>query len=172
MKRRGLFLDRDGVINEDIGFVSQIKDFVFKPGIFDFLLQAQNKGYRLFIITNQSGVGRGLYSVHDYEELTEWMLKKLKNMGVNIDAVMHCFEKKDEAVVAPYNRESYWRKPSPGMILDAALRYQIDLSCSVLVGDKQSDIDAAEAAGIRQRFLVDSRCVDFHAISHEMGLLC
>lgn len=138
MKRRGLLLDRDGVINEDHGYVGTYDRFVFKAGIFPFLRAAQEKGYRLVVVTNQSGVARGYYTRADYEDLTARMQADLAAQGLRLDGVFACFE----------SEGSFWRKPNPGMILEAALRFDLDLSRSALVGDKDSDMQAGRAAGV------------------------
>jgi D-glycero-D-manno-heptose 1,7-bisphosphate phosphatase len=147
MKRRALFLDRDGVINEDSGYVGTVDRFVFKNGVFAFLHAAQDLGYYLVIVTNQSGVGRGYYTEKDYENVTAHMLATLAKGGVAVAATDACYEHKKEAL-PPYNRESFWRKPNPGMILSTAIRLNIDLPKSVMLGDKGSDTQAAQAAGV------------------------
>ncbi|MCL2469842.1 MAG: HAD family hydrolase [Alphaproteobacteria bacterium] len=145
MQSRALFLDRDGIINEDRQFVGFQKDFVFKEGIFPFLRAVQNKGYRLVIVTNQSGVARGYYSVKDYEALTRWMLQELKKQGITIDLTLACFA---------YEGGSFWRKPNPGMILEGAMQLNLDLARSAMVGDNVTDVQAAGAAHIGKAFLL------------------
>jgi len=146
-KNRVLFLDRDGVVNVDRGFVHNRDQFEFMPGLFPFLRAARDDGFRLAIVTNQSGVARGLYTERDYEALTEWMLAALGKEGVSIDLVLACFEHKDGAVDT-YRRESFWRKPNPGMILEAAQRLRADLPRSAMIGDNERDALAARTAGV------------------------
>jgi D-glycero-D-manno-heptose 1,7-bisphosphate phosphatase len=146
-KSRALFLDRDGVINVDHNYVSEREKFEFMPGLFPFLRAAQDRGFRLVIVTNQSGVARGLYTEEDYETLTAWMLKEFKKEEIAIDLVLACFEIKD-GEVARYRRESFWRKPNPGMVLDAAQRLRLDLPRSAMIGDRERDILAALGAGV------------------------
>lgn len=154
--RRGLLLDRDGIINVDHGYVGNREQFEFMPGIFPFLRAAQDLGYRLAILTNQSGVGRGKYTVADYEKLTAWMRGELAKEGVAIDLILACFEH-DEGDVAPYNRPSFWRKPNPGMVLDAVQRLRLDPARSAFLGDKPTDMEAAKAGGIGTRLLLTQK---------------
>ncbi len=152
MRGRGLFLDRDGVVNEDRGYVHRREDFVFMPRIFEFLRAAQDDGWRLIVVTNQSGVGRGMYSASDYAEIDAWMRERFRREGITIDATLACFVHPTEGM-GEYRRGSFWRKPNPGMILEAALRLNLDLSRSAMIGDGERDIQAAEAAGIRRTAL-------------------
>ena len=108
MAKRALLLDRDGVINIDHGYVGSIDKFVFISGIFPFLRQIQDIGYRLAILTNQAGVGRGYYTKTDYETLTAWMLEEFHKQHVFIDLVLASFEH-PEGLADIYRRESYWR---------------------------------------------------------------
>jgi D-glycero-D-manno-heptose 1,7-bisphosphate phosphatase len=146
--RKALFLDRDGVINVEKNYVYRIEDFEFMPGIFDLCAQAQALGYCLVVITNQAGIARGYYSEADYQRLTDWMLGEFRARGITIDRVYHCPYHPTEGIGA-YRRDSFHRKPNPGMILDARDALGLDLSRSVLVGDKDSDIEAGRAAGVR-----------------------
>ncbi|MFA6279700.1 MAG: HAD family hydrolase [Bdellovibrionales bacterium] len=155
MKRKALFLDRDGVINEDVNFVGTVERFAFKQGIFAFLRAVQSLGYRLVVVTNQSGVARGLYTATDHETVTAHMLAALAHEGITIDAVETCYHHKD-GTVPPYNRASFWRKPNAGMILDAAQRLGIDLTRSAMIGDREGDMLAAQNAGIPVRLLLSA----------------
>lgn len=142
--RRALFLDRDGVVNEDLGYVHRIEDFHFRPGIFELCRAARTRGMALVVVTNQSGIGRGMYSEEDFAALTAWMCARFTAEGAPLDRVEHCPD------VAPSRR----RKPGPGMILDAAAALGLDLAGSVMVGDRASDMAAAEAAGVGTRLLL------------------
>jgi D-glycero-D-manno-heptose 1,7-bisphosphate phosphatase len=148
MSRRALFLDRDGVINIDTGYVGTIDRFEFIDGVFPFLREVQGRGYRLIVVTNQAGVGRGLYSAEDFHILTRYMLDRLAAQGISIDRVQKCFVQPTKAVDPELRRQSFWRKPSPGMILEAALKHGIDLSKSAMIGDAETDMRAAIAAGV------------------------
>jgi D-glycero-D-manno-heptose 1,7-bisphosphate phosphatase len=158
MQKRGLLLDRDGVINIDRGYVGHLDAFEFIPGVFPFLLAVQDLGFRLAILTNQSGVARGYYTAKDHEHVTEHMLKELAKRGVMIDLVLACFEHK-EGTVERYARDSFWRKPNPGMVIDAIQRLQLDPSRSAFLGDHMRDMEAAWAGGIRQCLLLTTESV-------------
>ncbi|MCP4670086.1 MAG: HAD family hydrolase, partial [Desulfobacula sp.] len=114
-----LFLDRDGVINVDRAYVNRPDDFEFIDGIFEICSQAKKLGYKIFVITNQSGIGRGLYTEHDFLKLTDWMNQVFKTRGINIDKVYFCpFH--PEHGIGEYKKVSLCRKPAPGMIHKAA----------------------------------------------------
>ncbi len=147
MKRRGLLLDRDGVVNVEFGYVGKRENFVFKIGLFPFLREMQDHGYRLAIVTNQSGVAQGLYTEDEYNDLTAWMLEGFRQEGVFVDLVLACFAY-EEARLPEYKRQSFWRKPNPGMVLEAAQKLQLDPSRSVMIGDRERDMRAALMAGI------------------------
>lgn len=147
MNTKALFLDRDGVINVDKKYVGRIEDFEFLPGVFELCRTAQHVGMIPVIATNQAGIGRGYYTEHDFQRLTEWMLAEFRARGVGIGRVYHCPFHATEGI-GEYRRESPDRKPNPGMILRARDDLGLDLSQSVLVGDKDSDIDAGRAAGV------------------------
>jgi D-glycero-D-manno-heptose 1,7-bisphosphate phosphatase len=150
---RALFLDRDGVINEEVGFLYRREDVRWVRGLVPLCLAAQLLGYKIIVVTNQSGIGRGLYTEQDFEELTAWMRAELSAQGVHIDAVYHCPFHPEHGLGA-YKREHEDRKPGPGMLLRAAREHGIDLAQSVMVGDHCSDIGAANAAGLKQAFLL------------------
>ena len=148
---KGLFLDRDGVINVDRGYVYRIEEFQFVDGIFALCSAFLKCGYQIFVITNQSGIARGYYTKEDYDILTSWMLGEFRKMQIEIIDIYACPYHPD-GIVAEYRKESRDRKPNPGMILKAAEKYNVDLGQSVLIGDRESDIQAGEAAGIRHCF--------------------
>lgn len=146
-RRRALLLDRDGVINIDTGYVYRQEDFEFVDGIFDLCRAANTLGYMIFVITNQAGIGRGLYTELDFLKLSSWMCGVFSTAGVSIDRVYFCpFH--PEHGVGKYKVDSSFRKPGPGMILQAAEEFSLDLHKSVLVGDKTSDVLAGIAAGV------------------------
>lgn len=147
-RRKALFLDRDGVINVEKNYVHRIEDFEFLPGIFELCSAAKRLGFLLVVITNQAGIGRGYYSEADYQRLTDWMLEQFRAHGVEIDRVYHC-PYHPTAGIGEYRQDSFHRKPNPGMILTARDELGVDLARSVLIGDKDSDIEAGAAAGVR-----------------------
>jgi D-glycero-D-manno-heptose 1,7-bisphosphate phosphatase len=145
--RRALFLDRDGVINVDHGYVFRKEDIEFVPGIFDLCRAARQRGYLVFVVTNQAGIGRGYYTESDFQELMRWMGSRFEEEGAAICKVYHCPTHPVHGL-GDYKVDSIFRKPGPGMILQAAKEYGVDLATSVLVGDKASDIEAGMAAGV------------------------
>jgi D-glycero-D-manno-heptose 1,7-bisphosphate phosphatase len=144
---RALFLDRDGVINIDHGYVCQPGQFEFVDGIFALCRQAAGLGYRIVVVTNQAGIGRGYYTEQEFHALSDWMCRQFLAQGVAIDGVYFC-PYHPEHGIGEYRRESEFRKPGPGMILQAAREHGLDLAASCLVGDKASDIQAGLAAGV------------------------
>ncbi len=145
--RKALFLDRDGVINVDRGYVSKVEDFEWVPGSADLCVKARELGYLLIIVTNQSGIGRGLYSEADYQTLTEWYRTELEKKGVTLDAIYHCPYHESEGI-GDYRQLSDDRKPRPGMLLKAKERFDIDMASSIMIGDKLTDMQAGQAAGV------------------------
>lgn len=146
--RAALFLDRDGVINVDRHYVWRIEDFEFVPGIFELCGVAIQAGLLPIVITNQAGIGRGYYSEADFRRLDDWMHERFRERGVAIARTYHCPFHPTEGI-GEYRRESFDRKPNPGMILRAKADFDLDLGSSVLLGDKESDIRAGRAAGVR-----------------------
>ena len=153
MSGRALFLDRDGVVNVEVGYLHRAEDVRFVEGIFSLCRTAIGLGYRLMVVTNQAGIARGYYSETDFERLMEWMRSALRVEGVELDAVYFCpFH--PEHGVGEYRREHEDRKPGAGMLLRGAQEFGICLAESVMVGDRCSDVEAANAAGLRQAFLI------------------
>jgi D-glycero-D-manno-heptose 1,7-bisphosphate phosphatase len=144
---KAVFLDRDGVINEDVGYVHKPEDFRFTDGIFAFCRAAREKGYLLIVVTNQAGIARGYYTEGDFRRLTDWMRARFLEQGVGIDAVYSCPYHPEHGLGA-YKRDSFDRKPNPGMILKARDAFDLDLARSILIGDKNSDIEAGRRAGV------------------------
>jgi D-glycero-D-manno-heptose 1,7-bisphosphate phosphatase len=149
-KNRALLLDRDGVINIDGGYVGSVEKFEFMFGVFPFLHAARDRGYRLAIITNQSGVARGLFSESEYERVTAHMLSRLRREKIDVELVLACFAH-PEGKPGPHARESFFRKPEPGMVLEAIRRLDLDPARSAFIGDSRRDMEAAEAGRIGTR---------------------
>jgi D-glycero-D-manno-heptose 1,7-bisphosphate phosphatase len=149
-----LFLDRDGTINRDRGYVHRIEDFEFVPGIFDLArFWTRDLACPMIVITNQSGIGRGYFNEAAYAELTAWMCRRFDEEEAHIARVYHCPYHPSEAI-GQYRCDHPWRKPNPGMILQAASDLNLDLSRCAVMGDKMSDIEAGAAAGIPVRILL------------------
>ncbi len=158
--RRAVFLDRDGVLNVDTHYLHRIADVIWVPGAKEAVALLTRLEYDLFIVTNQSGVARGYYTEEDVQLLHEWMCQQLAGAGGKITAVYYC-PFLEGAPVEKYNKKSNWRKPAPGMILQAARDYPVDLSRSFMIGDGVRDIECAHAAGIDGYLFQGGRLDDF-----------
>ncbi|MGI4828641.1 MAG: D-glycero-alpha-D-manno-heptose-1,7-bisphosphate 7-phosphatase [Janthinobacterium lividum] len=148
-----LFLDRDGVINQEIGYLHRCEDVRWVDGIFPLARSARKLGYKLVVVTNQSGIARGLYTTAEFEALMSWIGAEFRTEGAALDAVYHC-PYHPEHGLGLWKREHEDRKPGAGMLLRAAKDLNLDLARSVMVGDRCSDIAAANAAGLQQAFLL------------------
>ncbi|HNW51873.1 MAG TPA: HAD family hydrolase [Prolixibacteraceae bacterium] len=146
---KGLFLDRDGVVNQEINYLHRIEDVVFIDGIFEICRFYQKNGFQLFIITNQAGIAKGYYKEEDFWSLTAWMNEEFKKKGIVITKVYHCPHHPN------FTGDCNCRKPNPGMILKARQEFDLDLSRSILIGDKLSDIEAGQNAGIQDNFYIE-----------------
>lgn len=153
MTGAAVFLDRDGVINVDSGYVGDWDSFVFLPCVIDAMRALCDAGFALIIVTNQSGIGRGYYTEDDFHRLTVQMIEELNRHGVSIAGVYFCPHLPD-AAKPQYRKICDCRKPSPGLIYRAVKELKIDLAKSAMVGDKVSDMQAAVAAGIPLRYQV------------------
>ncbi|MBB5754824.1 HAD-IIIA family hydrolase [Prosthecomicrobium pneumaticum] len=147
-RKPALFLDRDGVINEDRGYVATRDRFAFMPGAPEAIRDANEAGCYVFVVTNQAGIGHGYYGAADFHRLMDVIQDELLAVGGHIDDVRFCPDH-PEAALEPYRRQSDWRKPAPGMILDLLRHWPVDAANSLMIGDRLSDIEAAAAAGIR-----------------------
>lgn len=143
--QKAIFLDRDGVINIDKGYVYKIEDFEFCQGVFEALYYFQSLGYILIVVTNQSGIGRGYYCEEDFETLSVWMCQEFLLRNIRVDKVYYC----------PHtpNDDCNCRKPKSGMFQQALKAFNIDAKQSWMIGDKQSDIVAARGIGIEKTIL-------------------
>jgi D-glycero-D-manno-heptose 1,7-bisphosphate phosphatase len=154
-KRPAIFLDRDGVINVDHGYIYKIDDFDFVEGIFELCTKAKLLDYLIIVVTNQAGIGRGYYTEADFNVLTSWMQEQFMRNGSPIDAVHYCpFH--PTGGIGLYKVDSFDRKPNPGMLLKAEVLYEIDMTRSVLIGDKMSDLEAGKRAHVGTLILVSS----------------
>ncbi|RXI30845.1 D-glycero-beta-D-manno-heptose-1,7-bisphosphate 7-phosphatase [Arcobacter defluvii] len=144
-----MYLDRDGVINHDYGYVREIDKFHFIDGVFDACKHFINLGYEIIIITNQSGIGRGYYTKDDFFKLTQWMVEEFKKHGIDILNVYFCPHSPEENCDC--------RKPKIGMILQSQKDFEIDLINSWLIGDKITDIETAVNANISNNILISQK---------------
>ncbi|WP_018860767.1 MULTISPECIES: D-glycero-beta-D-manno-heptose 1,7-bisphosphate 7-phosphatase [unclassified Thioalkalivibrio] len=154
MSARALFLDRDGVINVDHGYVHRPDQVEFVPGIFELVAAATARQWPVVVVTNQSGIGRGYYGDSEFRQLTDWMRKRFSERDGRIEAVYHCPHHPHDAQ-PDYRRACPDRKPEPGMLLRARDDLGLDLPGSVLVGDRASDLEAGRRAGVGTRILFD-----------------
>ena len=139
---KALFLDRDGTINVDYGYVYEPSKFVFIDGIFEFCRQAQGKGYLIIVITSQSGIERGYFTEADFAAITKFMVDRFAEEDVSIVDVLHC-----PSLSGPD------RKPEPGLFLKAKEKYDIDMATSINVGDRDRDLEAGRRAGVGKNLL-------------------
>lgn len=148
--RKALFLDRDGVINEEINYLYKIEDFVLVKGIINLCKDFLRNGYIIVVVTNQAGIARKKYSEKDFMILTHWMLELFEKHEIKISKVYHCPHHPD------FTGECSCRKPNIGMVLQAKKDYDLDLKSSLLIGDKESDIEAGINAGISKTILLSN----------------
>lgn len=147
--KKALFLDRDGVINVEKEYLYKKEDFKFIEGIFELCRHYQDLGYLIFIVTNQSGIARQFYSEEDFSKLTQWMFKEFEKEGIHITKVYHCPHHPDISGACAC------RKPKPGMLHEAAEEFGVDLKNSIMIGDKERDIEAGLNGGLRETYLFD-----------------
>ncbi len=166
VRGRGLILDRDGVVNVDTGYLHRVEECRFVDGIFEMSAAFAARGFAIVIATNQAGIGRGYYGAAEFEALMSWMRAEFAQRGVPLAAVYHCPDHPTEGI-GPYRRDNPWRKPGPGMLLQAASDLSLDLARSWTVGDRPSDIAAGRAAGVGRLVQLDPlaaetrRCEDY-----------
>lgn len=156
MSDKAVFLDRDGVINIDHSYVHKVEDFDFMPGIFELCRYLKQRGYKLIIATNQSGIGRGYYSENDFLKLSDWMKAQFTENQCEIDALYYSPYHPEKAK-APYLKKSECRKPAPGMLLQAIKDFDLEPGDCAMIGDNETDIQAAKAAGIGRSILLDTK---------------
>lgn len=175
MKNKAAFLDRDGIINKDFGYVHKWTEFVFVDGILDLLKLLQKNEYVLIVVTNQSGIARGYYDEKTVEKLHEKMTHVLSSHDIYLDDIYYCPHLPSGNLVE-YAIECSCRKPKPGMILTAAGKHNIDLSRSILIGDKITDIVAGQRAGLKNNFLISDlertlQCKKYRDLKELSGVL-
>jgi len=160
VNNKAVFFDRDGIINVEKNYVYKIVDFEFINGIFELMQFFINDGYKIIVITNQAGIARGFYTEDDFNILTKWMCEKFSQKGIQITKVYYDPYHPDG--IGEYKKESFNRKPNPGMILQAKKDFNLDLEKCILIGDKESDIKAGVNAGIKDNILISANCKDIY----------
>ena len=146
-----LFLDRDGVINKNHGYVHEIDKFEFFPKIMDICRIAQSANFPIVVVTNQSGIGRGYFSEEKFQALTVWMIAEFQKENIEIASVLHAPENPDAVATASAAER---RKPSPNMIFEASNALKLSLADSIMIGDSETDMISAQQAGIEHRILI------------------
>lgn len=146
-RRRAAFFDRDGVLNEDIGFAHRPDQITWMPGAREAVKRLNDAGFLVFVVTNQGGVARGLYSEEHVRTLHRWMQEELRAVGAHVDAFYHCPHHPDHGE-PPYRTDCRCRKPEPGMLLQAMAEWPVEPQGSFLIGDRETDVQAAQRAGI------------------------
>ncbi|MCD6173813.1 MAG: D-glycero-beta-D-manno-heptose 1,7-bisphosphate 7-phosphatase [Sulfurimonas sp.] len=147
--QKALFLDRDGVINVEKDYLYKIEDFEFIDGIMELSRYYQDSGYKIFVVTNQSGIARKYYTEKDFLKLSSWMIREFEKNNINIYKVYYCPHHPD------ISGKCSCRKPHVGMLLQAKKEFDIDLKNSIIIGDKERDIEAGLNAGLRETYLFD-----------------
>jgi D,D-heptose 1,7-bisphosphate phosphatase len=160
LNRSAVFFDRDGVLNVDKNYVHRIEDFEWIAGAQEAIKLCNDLGYLTFVVTNQAGVARGYYGIDAVHQLHDWMSNELAKVGAHIDEFQYCPYHED-GVVEQWRRASDRRKPAPGMILECLEGWPVRRETSILIGDKQHDLEAAAAAGIRGYLFEGGELADF-----------
>ncbi|KLV11692.1 D-glycero-beta-D-manno-heptose 1,7-bisphosphate 7-phosphatase [Photobacterium ganghwense] len=153
MAKPAVFIDRDGVINIDRGYVHTVDDFEYVEGVFEACKKLKAMGYLLVLVTNQAGIARGMYTEDEFLTLTEWMDWNFVDNGVEFDGIYYCPHHPTEGQ-GDYLQDCNCRKPKPGMFISARDFLKIDMANSVMIGDKTDDMLAAQAADVGTRVLV------------------
>ena len=160
MKAKAVFFDRDGVLNVDVAYLYKIEDLRWIDGAREAVAYLTQLGYKIFIVTNQSGIARGYYTVEQMNELHAYMQQEIAVAGGKIEKIYYC-PHHPEGSVPEYTGVCDCRKPKPGMLLQALAEYDIDKEQSFLVGDSKRDVEAAEAVGVEGYLYTGGNLLDF-----------
>lgn len=152
--KKAIFLDRDGTLNIDYGYVHDIDHFYFIEGSIEALKALQEMGYALVLVTNQSGIARGYFTEEEFNQLTEWMDWSLEDRGVHLDGIYYCPH--HPKGTGKYKKECDCRKPKPGLLLEAMADLGIDPKKSIMIGDKLDDVIAGKQANVGTTVLVQT----------------
>jgi D-glycero-D-manno-heptose 1,7-bisphosphate phosphatase len=152
-KNKAAFFDRDGTIIKDVGYLSNLSQIEMLPGVVPLCHFLQKEGYKLFVITNQSGVARGFFDENSVQATHEHLKKIFKDLGVDFQKFYYCPHHPTKATKTEYLRSCFCRKPNPGMLLQAAQEFDIDLKSSLMFGDKLIDMEVGIAAGCKSFFI-------------------
>lgn len=166
--KKAVFLDRDGVVNEDTRYPHKPEHVIFKKDIFDFCKIVSEKGYLLVIVTNQAGIAKGHFTEEDVISLHKWMDEEFRKKGIKIAGFYYCPFHAD-AVILKYKKDSEFRKPKPGMILQAAKELNIDITKSFMIGDKPSDRIAL--TGLRSMIIKSKYATENYDTTSLMDLI-
>lgn len=153
MSNKALFLDRDGVVNEDFGYVHKKEQLKYVEGIFNLCLKASKLDYKIIIVTNQAGIGRGYYSEDDFKKFMEIIKLQFTSKGITINAVYFCPHHPKHGLNR-YKKNCAFRKPNPGMIKKALTDFNLDASKCIMVGDSITDMQAGQQSGINKLFML------------------
>ncbi|UAJ65052.1 D-glycero-beta-D-manno-heptose 1,7-bisphosphate 7-phosphatase [Candidatus Schneideria nysicola] len=142
-----IFFDRDGTINIDKGYIYKVKDFHFFNGVIEAMQILNKMDFLLIMVTNQSGIARGIFNERQFIKLTKWIINFLSKFKINIDGFFYC-PHHPNAIISSFRKDCICRKPNPGMLLNAKKYFNINMSSSYMIGDKKEDMLAAKLAGI------------------------
>ena len=163
-----LFLDRDGIINVDDHYVHTREKFIFIPEIFPICRHFQDRGYKIIVVTNQSGIGRGYFDIPTLNKLHFWMIEEFAKQGITITDVFFCpFVK--SATIEEFKKDSDLRKPKPGMFIQAAQKWNLELDGAVMIGDKLSD--RIEHPGIKCHVIKGVHTSERYDFDDHVGLM-
>ena len=166
--RRAVFLDRDGTLNVEKDYLYKIEDFEFLPGVFQALKRLREAGFALVVVTNQSGVARGYYTLEQVDILHRHMYQVLSSEGIFLDGI-YCCPHHPDVGRPPFDIDCNCRKGKPGMLLQAARDLNLDLGQSYMIGDKRVDLKAGERAGCRSLLVLTGYGEDHRQFARSGG---
>lgn len=168
--RKTIFLDRDGVINRDSGYVYKVEDFEFMPNVLEDLIHLHALGFQIIIITNQSGIARGYYTARDYKKFTKHYLSILKKNGIKDVKVLYCPHHPD-GKIKRYSKHCKCRKPEIGLFEKAIKKYDVDISQSFVVGDRERDLTVSKKYKSIKPFIINSESNNYPTINRLLDII-